>query len=174
MRHPIASTLRRCLSKETHRVQAVINAGAEAYRGVIPSDCWHDPYMTKRELEREIADGVEFWGAYRNDELLGVMGIQAVQGEVALIRHAYLDPRWQRQGIGAALLTEVRSMSERPFLIGTWKAASWAIAFYEKHGFQVVPAEDTPILLERYWSVPQRQAEESVVLGDGRWFDVGA
>ena len=166
----MTEALRRCLPSETQWIYRVINAGAEAYRGVIPADCWHDPYMERSELEREIEAGVEFWGAYREGELVGVMGIQDVRGEVSLIRHAYLEPRWQRQGIGRALLLRVGSRSAGPFLIGTWKAATWAIEFYEKNGFQVVAPEQTLVLLDRYWTVPRRQAEESVVLGNDVWF----
>lgn len=147
----------------------MINAGAEAYRGVIPPDCWHDPYMSETELVGELDQGVIFWGAYEAGELVGVMGLQDVD-DVSLIRHAYVRPRSQRRGLGEALLVQLSAENPCPLLIGTWKDASWAVRFYEKHGFERIPARQTMALLKRYWKVPQRQGEESVVLADPRWF----
>jgi GNAT superfamily N-acetyltransferase len=150
----------------------VINAGAEAYRGVIPTDCWHDPYMSDEELRNEIKQGVVFSGSYSDGFLVGVMGIQRL-APVSLIRHAYLRPSWQRGGRGSALLARMRSLEARPFLIGTWRDALWAIRFYQRHGFRLVPESEKMDLLARYWTVPRRQAEESVVLGDTLWFEAG-
>ena len=142
---------------------AIINAAAEAYRGVIPADRWHDPYMPADELDSEIAAGVTFWGYEDNGELLGVMGIQPVR-DVTLIRHAYVAPGTQRRGIGGALLEHLVRPGERPMLVGTWAAAEWAISFYRRHGFELVSPEEKTRLLQAYWSIPERQIETSVVL----------
>ncbi|GFE80138.1 hypothetical protein GCM10011487_21380 [Steroidobacter agaridevorans] len=155
-------TIRRC-GDELAAILPIVNAAAEAYRGVIPPDCWHDPYMALAELRQEIAEGVEFWGAEIAGKLVGVMGLQPMR-EVDLIRHAYVLPSHQRHGIGAALIQHLRGQSTRRILVGTWAAASWAIDFYRRHGFELVPAEDKARLLRTYWSVPARQIETSVVL----------
>ena len=147
---------------------AIINDAAQAYRGVIPPDRWHDPYMPARELETEIADGIVFWAAEENDRLLGVMGIQD-KGEVALVRHAYVSPGAQKKGIGTRLLRHVQGLAGKPILIGTWAAAAWAIQFYLRNGFALVPDADKDALLRKYWSIPERQIETSVVLADARW-----
>jgi GNAT superfamily N-acetyltransferase len=139
----------------------IVNSAAVAYRGAIPEDRWHEPYMGPAELEAEIAAGVEFWGYEDNGELLGVMGIQPVQ-DVTLIRHAYVSPAAQGRGIGGALLAALDAPGSGQMLVGTWAAASWAIRFYERHGF--VAADDPATLLRRYWSIPERQIETSVVL----------
>jgi GNAT superfamily N-acetyltransferase len=142
----------------------IINAAAEAYRGVIPADCWHEPYMSAQELEREIAAGVVFWGYEAADgELLGVMGIQEVR-DVDLIRHAYVRPGVQGRGVGSALLEHLRGLTTRRILIGTWAAAEWAVRFYQRHGFQLVSPQDKATLLRKYWTVSDRQIETSVVL----------
>jgi N-acetylglutamate synthase-like GNAT family acetyltransferase len=146
----------------------IVNAAAQAYRGVIPADRWHEPYMPAQELAKEIADGVVFWVAEEEGRLLGVMGIQD-KGEVALVRHAYVAPGVQRKGVGTSLLRHVQKLTDRPVLVGTWAAASWAIDFYRRNGFAVVPDADKDSLLLRYWSIPARQVETSVVLADGRW-----
>jgi GNAT superfamily N-acetyltransferase len=142
---------------------AIVNAAAVAYRGVIPADRWHEPYMELEELEREIAAGVDFWGYEAEGELIGVMGVQRVE-DVDLIRHAYVLPGRQGGGVGAALLRHLRARSERPMLVGTWAAAEWAIRFYRRHGFELVTPEQKTVLLGRYWSIPDRQVETSVVL----------
>ena len=142
---------------------ALVNAAAEAYRGVIPADRWHEPYMPAEELDAEIAAGVEFWGYEDADGLVGVMGVQGVR-DVDLIRHAYVAPHSQRGGIGGALLERLLDGRTRRVLVGTWAAATWAIAFYERHGFQHVGRERTAALLKDYWSIPERQIETSVVL----------
>jgi GNAT superfamily N-acetyltransferase len=146
-------------------VLQIVNAAAEAYRGVIPDDCWHEPYMGSDELGREIDSGVVFWGFGQADELVGVMGIQAV-GEVDLIRHAYVHPKHQAQGVGGALLRHLRGTTQRRMLVGTWTAAEWAIGFYRRHGFVQVSAEQKESLLRTYWTIPDRQIEVSVVLAN--------
>lgn len=161
--------IRRCTADDFDRILAIINEAAQAYRGVIPDDCWHDPYMPREELIDEIAAGIDFDG-YESDGagLVGVMGIQMVE-DVTLIRHAYVATGHQRSGIGSALLEGLRGRVESPVLIGTWAAADWAIAFYRRHGFTVVAAPEKTMLLRRYWTVPERQIETSVVLVDSRW-----
>ncbi len=144
----------------------IVNAAAEAYRGVIPADMWHEPYMDRDELDNEIADGVEFWGYECDGELVGVMGIQTV-GDVALIRHAYVRPGRQGGGFGGRLLAHLQSATDRRLLVGTWADATWAIRFYERHGFVRVSPADKNELLRRYWSIPKRQIETSVVLEQG-------
>lgn len=148
----------------------IVNAAAEAYRGVIPADRWHEPYMPREELEREIAAGVVFFVLEKDARVAGVMGIQD-KGEVALVRHAYVAPAMQRKGIGRRLLRHLESLTDKPVLIGTWAAAKWAIDFYVRNGFTVVPHEDKERLLRRYWSIPDRQIETSVVLADRRWVE---
>jgi len=162
-------SIRPCDDADVSAILAIVNDAAEAYRGVIPVDCWHQPYMPEAELREEIGAGVRFWG--RVDEagaLAGVMGLQP-KGDVVLIRHAYVCPAAQRRGIGGALLTHLAGRAERPLLVGTWAAAGWAIRFYEKHGFILVPPAEKERLLRRYWSIPDRQIETSVVLADARW-----
>ncbi|MBM3188342.1 MAG: GNAT family N-acetyltransferase [Chloroflexi bacterium] len=161
--------IRRCEPRDLDAVYGLVNEAAEIYRGVIPPDRWHEPYMPMEELEGEIAAGVAFWGYEEEGRLLGVMGLQD-KGEVALIRHAYVHPSAQRRGIGGQLLAHLRSLTEKPCLIGTWAAATWAVRFYEKHGFRQVTYQEKERLLRTYWSIPERQVETSVVLADGRWF----
>jgi GNAT superfamily N-acetyltransferase len=160
---------RRCTDADFAATCAIINDAAEAYRGVIPADCWQEPYMSDDELRREIASGVEFWGCEDGGELVGVMGIQAVK-DVTLIRHAYVRTKHRRHGIGSKLLAHLRTLTDRPVLIGTWKAARWAVRFYEKHGFREVTEDEKNRLLRAYWTVPDRQIETSTVLADERWF----
>jgi GNAT superfamily N-acetyltransferase len=157
------SRIRPCRNDERDAILAIINAAAEAYRGVIPADCWHEPYMASRELENEIAAGVRFWGYEADGELIGVMGVQAVR-DVDLIRHAYVLPHSQRRGVGAALLRHLLPIGERRVLVGTWAAAVWAIRFYRRHGFELVSPERKNTLLRTYWAIPDRQIETSVVL----------
>jgi len=141
----------------------IVNSAAEAYRGVIPADRWHEPYMPEAELREEIAAGVEFWGLETADGLAGVMGVQPVR-DVELIRHAYVRPGHQRHGVGAELIEHLRRRSTRRMLVGTWAAATWAITFYERHGFVLVAPERAAALLRAYWTIPERQIETSVVL----------
>ena len=156
-------TIRPCRDDERDAILAIVNAAAEAYRGVIPADRWHEPYMSSEELGGEIAAGVEFWGYEDDGELRGVIGIQSVD-DVDLIRHAYVAPGSQRRGIGGALLEHVTGSTTRPILVGTWAAANWAIAFYLRHGFVLHSRERSAELLTRYWTIPERQIVTSVVL----------
>lgn len=144
---------------------AIINDAANAYRGVIPEDRWHEPYMPADELAKEIAGGIVFWVAEQDGRVMGTMGIQD-KGDVALVRHAYVASSTQRSGIGTRLLRHVESLTDKPILIGTWAAASWAIGFYERNGFNVVDDAEKDRLLRRYWSIPERQIETSVVLAN--------
>jgi GNAT superfamily N-acetyltransferase len=155
--------IRPCRDDERADILAIVNAAAEAYRGVIPADRWHEPYMSASELDAEMAAGVEFWGYEADGELLGAMGIQQV-GDVDLIRHAYVRPGSQGRGVGGALIRHFQARATRPLLVGTWAAAEWAIRFYEHHGFELVGRERTRTLLKTYWSIPERQIETSVVL----------
>jgi GNAT superfamily N-acetyltransferase len=159
------NSIRLCRDDEFQDILTIVNAAAEAYRGAIPDDCWHDPYMPADELRSEIAAGVVFWGYEADGILVGVMGIQPVL-DVDLIRHAYVLPTSQRRGIGGALLEHLQGFSKRRLLIGTWAAAEWAIRFYLDHGFELVPSEQKVTLLKRYWAVPDRQIETSVVLAN--------
>jgi N-acetylglutamate synthase-like GNAT family acetyltransferase len=156
-------TIRRCSEGDREAILAIVNAAAEAYRGVIPADRWREPYMPREELDDQIAAGVEFWGYEADGELVGMMGIQDV-GELDLIRHAYVAPDLQGRGIGGALLEHLTASATRRMLVGTWAAAEWAIGFYRRHDFVSVPAERAAELLRRYWNIPERQVETSVVL----------
>jgi len=160
--------IRRSRDSDLPEILAIINDAAQAYRGVIPADRWHDPYMPRGELAKEIADGIVFWVAEEGGRLRGVMGMQD-KGDVTLVRHAYVAPAVQRKGVGQSLLRHVQSLADKPVLIGTWAAASWAIEFYRRNGFTVVSPSDKDRLLRRYWSIPERQIETSVVLADRRW-----
>jgi GNAT superfamily N-acetyltransferase len=149
-------------------IHEIVNDAAAAYRGVIPPDRWHEPYMPKDELREEIDDGVAFWGYREGDELVGVMGIQDVI-DVTLIRHAYVKTTHQGRGIGSALIGHLMTLTLRPTLVGTWAAADWAVRFYERHGFTLVTPDEKNRLLKKYWKIPLRQVETSVVLADSRW-----
>jgi GNAT superfamily N-acetyltransferase len=151
---------------EAEAILAIINVAAQAYRGVIPADCWHEPYMSPRELENELRAGVTFWGYEEEGRLVGVMGRQDL-GEVTLIRHVYVDPAWQRRGLGKRLLDALLSSVRGPVLVGTWAAAYWAVRFYEKNGFTLVSPPEKERLLRTYWTVSERQMETSVVLAKG-------
>jgi N-acetylglutamate synthase-like GNAT family acetyltransferase len=155
--------IRRCRDDDREAIFAIVNAAAEAYRGVIPADRWHEPYMPREELDEEIRSGVAFWGYEDGGELVGVMGIQPVR-DVDLIRHAYVLPDRQGEGIGAALMKHLTATATRPLLVGTWAAAEWAIRFYRRHGFEQVSPERKNELLKTYWNIPERQIETSVVL----------
>lgn len=160
--------IRPCSRADADHICVVINDGAEAYRGVIPQDRWHEPYMPLSKLLQEMDRGVHFEGFYQDGALVGVMGIEDVQ-DVSLIRHAYVGTAWQRQGIGTALMDHLLGSARRPLLVGTWAAATWAIRFYEGHGFTLVSPEEKHFLLDRYWSIPRRQIDTSVVLAkDGK------
>ena len=157
--------IRRCEERDFELMWAIINDGAQAYKGIIPADRWTEPYMSREKLQDEIEEGVVFWGFEESGALLGVMGIQQVQ-DVTLIRHAYVRTGSQKRGIGAHLLTHLREMAETPVLIGTWADAIWAIGFYQRHGFQLVTPAEKNRLLKQYWTIPERQVETSVVLAD--------
>lgn len=155
--------VRACVPADAGEMLAIINAAAEAYRGVIPADRWHEPYMSVKELVVEMADGVVFSGIEGDGRLIGVMGVQR-RRNVDLIRHAYVLPEWQGHGIGSRLLNHLCDGAERPILIGTWAAADWAIRFYERHGFACLAQDHIAPLLHTYWNVPDRQVDTSVVL----------
>jgi GNAT superfamily N-acetyltransferase len=160
--------IRRCDDRDFELIWTIINDGARAYKGIIPTDRWTEPYMSRMELQREIDEGVVFWGYEETGTLAGVMGLQQVQG-VTLIRHAYVLTSWQKRGIGAHLLSHLRELAKGAVLIGTWADAVWAIRFYERYGFQLVDSEEKDRLLKKYWVVPERQREASVVLADPKW-----
>ena len=162
--------IRPCEPRDLPTIHAIINDAARAYRGVIPEDRWHDPYMPLAELDREITQGVRFWGYKEGGELIGVIGLQQV-GDVSLIRHAYVRTEHQRRGVATELLAHLRKQATRPMLVGTWVDAVWAIRFYQKHGFRLVSQEEKERLLRKYWSIPERQVETSLVLADQSWFD---
>ncbi len=162
--------IRPCEDNEIDQVWSIINDGAQVYRGVIPADRWKEPYMSREELRQQIGEGVEFWGYEEEGLLLAVMGTQRVK-DVTLIRHAYVLSSKQKRGLGSQLLNWLRGLTSSPVLIGTWRDAVWAIRFYERHGFAKVGDQEKDRLLRRYWNVPQRQIETSVVLADQRWRD---
>lgn len=160
--------IRQCNKSDFNSVFEIINDAAQAYKGIIPEDRWNEPYMPFEELMREIEDGVVFWGLEHDEGLLGVMGIQH-KDDVTLIRHSYVRTQAQKMGIGTKLLRHLESMTEKPVLIGTWAASLWAISFYEKNGYTLVSEEEKNRLLRKYWSIPERQVETSVVLSNQTW-----
>jgi GNAT superfamily N-acetyltransferase len=164
--------IRRSTPADVPAIFAIVNDAAQAYRGVIPADRWREPYMPVHELEAEIAAGVQFWVAEEGGRILGVMGIQD-KGDVALVRHAYTASAAQRKGVGSALLRHVEALNGKPVLIGTWADAKSAIDFYLRNGYTVVSLADKERLLRKYWSIPARQIETSVVLADKRWMQEG-
>jgi GNAT superfamily N-acetyltransferase len=157
-----------CIKTDFTAIYSIINDAARAYEGHIPANRYHEPYMSPEQLQHEIESGVVFWSYREGDGLVGVMGIQDVQ-DVTLIRHAYVKTARRGFGIGSALLTHLMELTSRPTLIGTWAAAGWAVRFYEKHGFVLVTPEEKDRLLAKYWNIPARQVETSVVLADPRW-----
>jgi len=165
--------IRQCDENDFDEIHAIVNDGAQAYKGIIPADRWPPnrwsaPYMPREKLRHEIDSGVGFWGYDDAGTLAGVMGIQHVE-DVTLIRHAYVRTSHQRRGVGALLLAHLRHLTHDPVLIGTWADAVWAIRFYQRHGFALVPSATKDRLLRQYWSIPARQVETSVVLADQRW-----
>lgn len=159
--------IRQCSNDDFEMIYEIINDAALAYKGIIPKDRWKEPYMSREELRHEIDEGVVFWGYEEDGKLKGVMGIQDVQ-DVTLIRHAYVRTAERNKGIGSKLMSHLRQMPDRPILIGTWADAVWAIRFYEKHGFRLVSTEEKNCLLKKYWRIPERQVETSVVLAEKR------
>ncbi len=156
-----------CTEKDFRDMHNIINDAARRYKGVIPADRWKEPYMPMDELLHEIRDGVIFWGYY-SPKLVGVMGIQD-KGDVTLIRHAYVATAEQGKGIGGELIELLKASNDKPMLIGTWKAATMAVKFYEKHGFTEVDEETKNLLLRKYWNIPERQVATSTVLADETW-----
>ena len=159
------AVIRPCHDREVPQILEIVNCAAEAYRDVIPSDRWHEPYMRPDELDQELAAGVRFWGYEADGSLIGVMGVQPVR-DVELIRHAYVLPISQGRGVGGALLEHLQGLGRQRMLVGTWAAAEWAIRFYRRHGFQLVAPECTATLLKAYWTIPDRQIATSVVLAN--------
>ena len=160
--------IRKCADSDFEVILEIINDAAQAYKGVIPVDCWHEPYMSREELKHEIEDRVCFWGFEDEDALIGVMAIQD-KGNVTLIRHAYLRSNKRNQGMGTRLLRFLESTTQKPVLIGTWTDATWAIAFYKKNGYRLLSEEEKNQLLRKYWTITERQVVTSVVLANKRW-----
>jgi N-acetylglutamate synthase-like GNAT family acetyltransferase len=155
--------IRKCLENDFEAIYEIINDAAQAYKGVIPADRWHEPYMPQDQLQQEIDAGVNFWGLEENSRLTGVMGIQD-KGDVTLIRHAYVRSALRNRGAGSQLLRQLEAMTSKPILVGTWAAATWAISFYEKNGYSLVSVDEKNRLLKKFWNIPERQVETSVVL----------
>jgi len=160
--------IRKCRENDFAVILEIVNDGAQAYRNTIPEDRWREPYMSAEELRGEMGDGVVFWGYEEDGVLTGVMGIQD-KGDVTLIRHAYVRTSRRNHGIGGRILRFLESMTAKPILIGTWAAASWAIVFYEKNGFRLLEQEEKDRLLKKYWTIPKRQIQTSVVLANAGW-----
>lgn len=156
------------VKRDFDTIYEIINDASIAYKGIIPSDRWKVPYMSKEELKTQIDEGVEFWNYLEHDKIQGVMGIQ-FKNDVTLIRHAYVRTAARQKGIGGKLLKQLTRISKTPILIGTWADASWAIRFYEKNGFRRVSKNEKNRLLKMYWSIPERQVETSIVLASADW-----
>ena len=153
--------IKRLSFKHINTIWEIINKAAHAYKGVIPNDCYHEPYMPSAKFHREMRS-ITFFGWQEKGKLIGAMGFQPV-GDVTLIRHAYVLPDYQRKGIGTKLLNHVKELTKTKYLlVGTWADAGWAIDFYQKHGFKFMPNKDE--LLKKYWNITERQIDTSVVL----------
>ena len=153
-----------CTKKNISNILYVINDASLKYKGIIPNDCWHEPYMTKQKLISEFANGVRMFGYNKDSNLVGVMGIQELKN-VTLIRHAYILTQYQGLGIGKSLLQHLfKIKTSSCLLVGTWRDATWAIQFYEKFGFLLHTKKQTAQLLKKYWNLPSKQIENSVVL----------
>ena len=149
---------------DSSKILHIINDAAKKYKGIIPDDCWHEPYMSEQELIDEFNDEVRMYGYHDNNKLIGVIGIQEVQ-DIILIRHAYTLTSYQNKGTGSAMLEYLLKKSQNSrLLVGTWKNATWAIRFYEKFGFVVHAKEQSTLLLKKYWKIPSKQIKNSVVL----------
>ena len=149
---------------DNSKILYIINDAAVRYKGIIPDNCWHEPYMSERELVDEFSDGVRMYGYHHNNKLVGVIGIQEVK-DVILIRHAYTLTSYQGKGMGTALLEYLLKKNQNfRLLVGTWRDATWAIRFYEKFGFILHTEEETTLLLKKYWNIPSKQIKNSVVL----------
>ena len=160
--------IRSCTDSDFESIYEIINDAGQAYKGVIPDDRWHEPYMPRTELRHEIEKGVHFWGIEEEGGLAGIMGIQD-RGEVCLIRHAYVRTDRRNAGLGTRLLRHLESMTKKPILIGTWADAIWAVRFYQKNGYRLLAEAEKNALLRKYWTIPERQVETSVVLADRKW-----
>ena len=160
--------IRKCTQQDLSVMYEIINDAAQAYKGVIPEDRWHEPYMPIEELKDEMDDGVEFWGYVETGELIGVMGLQD-KGDVYLIRHAYVRTSRRNHGIGTKLLHHLELITTKSILVGTWIDATWAIRFYEKNGYRALSRPETERLLKKYWKIPERQVVTSVVLANPKW-----
>lgn len=158
----------KCTNGDLPKIYEIVNDAASAYKGIIPADCYHDPYMSLDDLTDQIGQGVTFWCYKENTTIVGVMGIQE-RGDVTLIRHAYVRTVARGKGIGSKLLHHLSEMAEKPVLIGTWADANWAISFYQKHGFRLLGETEKDYLLSKYWTIPTRQKETSVVLANADW-----
>jgi N-acetylglutamate synthase-like GNAT family acetyltransferase len=158
----------RCEEGDFNEIYEIINDASSAYRGIIPADRWNEPYMAEGELTRQINEGVQFWKYTEDNRIMGVMGIQ-LKEDVTLIRHAYVRTTERKKGIGSKLLGHLCLISSTPILIGTWADAKWAIEFYQKHKFRLLPKDKTGELLRKYWTIPERQIETSVVLASPDW-----
>lgn len=162
--------IRKCAAEDVEVIFEIINDAATVYKGVIPDDCWHEPYMPMEQLIWEMGDGVCFWGFEDENGLVGVMGIQD-KGEVTLIRHAYVRTDKRNRGIGTQLMRYLETTTEKPILIGTWADAAWAVAFYQKNGYSLLPNDEKDRLLKKFWTISERQVETSVVLANTRWIN---
>src|SRR5260370_28995288 len=160
--------IRRCDDRDFELIWAIINDGAQVYKGIIPADRWTEPYMSREKLQHEIDEGIVFWGYEEIGALAGVMGLQQVQ-DVTLIRHAYVRTSSQKRGIGAHLLSHLRELANGPVLIGTWADAVWAIRFYERYAFQIIGSQEKNLLIQTYWTDTELQIATSVVLADAKW-----
>lgn len=157
-----------CKKSDFKDIFDIINDAASAYKGIIPIDRWHEPYMSEQELHTQIEDGIKFWCYLENDNIIGVMGIQD-KPDVTLIRHAYVRTAARNKGIGSKLLNHLSELTTKPILVGTWADATWAINFYIKYGFKLVSFAEKEQLLRKYWTIPVRQIETSVVLASSNW-----
>lgn len=165
-----AILIRQCRDSDLNAICKVINDGARAYKEILSENMWKEPYMLLAELQREVDSGIRFWGYEEDGDLVGVMGIQPIQ-DITLIRHAYVRTANQNQGIGGKLLESLRQQTARPILVGTWASAVWAISFYEKLGFRLISQDEKDQLLRKYWSISERQIQNSVVLASIQWFN---
>ena len=157
--------IRKCSESDVEVVYEIINDAAHAYKFVIPQDCWHEPYMSYAELTQELHDGVVFWGVVDGHDMVGVMGMQD-KSDVALIRHAYIRTDRGNEGIGSRLLRFLETTTDKAILVGTWAAATWAIAFYQKNGYHLLAEQEKNRLLRKYWTISERKIETSVVLAN--------
>ena len=149
---------------DTSKILYIINNASLRYKGIIPDDCWHEPYMSEQELIDEFSNGVRMYGYHHNNKLIGVIGAQEIK-DIILIRHAYTLTSYQGRGAGSALLEYLLKKNQNSrLLVGTWKNATWAIRFYEKFGFVLHAEEETILLLKKYWNIPSKQIKNSVVL----------